>query len=33
VSHRQRILTMRDIEEAKGIDLAISERIAEGSVR
>jgi heme exporter protein C len=33
VSHRQRILTMRDIEEAKGIDLAITERIAEGRVR
>jgi len=33
VSHRQRILTMRDIEEAKGIDIAISERIAEGSVQ
>lgn len=33
VSHRQRILAMRDIEQAKGIDIAIGERIAEGVVR
>ena len=30
VSHRQRILAMRDIEQARGIDIAIGERIAEG---
>jgi heme exporter protein C len=30
VSHRQRILAMRDIEQSKGIELAIGERIAEG---
>ena len=33
VSHRQRILAMRDIEQAKGIDIAIGERIAEGVLR
>lgn len=33
VSHRQRILAMRDIEQSKGIDIAIGERIAEGVAR